>query len=98
MRKKKLGITRKKKTTFYIERDEEQRQDFMEKIKALPEDTQIYYADESGFEEYYTLLTVIPQATGVFTAEFAAKNSVEQALLRHNLEMSLLRLSPSKII
>ena len=52
--KKALGITRKKKTTRYSERDEQEREDFSEIIENLDEDVDIYYADESGFDEYYS--------------------------------------------
>jgi transposase len=44
----------KKKTTCYIERDEHERAEFIEKINNLFEDTEIFYADESGFEEDYS--------------------------------------------
>ena len=43
-----------KKTTKYIERDEQQRAAFIEIINYLPDDAQIYYADESGFEQDYS--------------------------------------------
>ena len=53
--KKLLGITRKK-TAQYKERDEEERVNFTEEINKLPNDIEIFYIDESGFEEYYTRL------------------------------------------
>ena len=43
-----------KKTTCYTERCEHQRVEFIETIDSLPKDTEIFYADESGFEEYYS--------------------------------------------
>ena len=44
----------KKKTPCYIERDEQERAEFIETIKNLPDDAEIFYADESGFEEDYS--------------------------------------------
>jgi transposase len=52
--KKILGITRKATTTYYVERDEEERAEFAETINNLPDDVEIFYADESGFEEDYS--------------------------------------------
>ena len=37
-----------------MERDEQQRAEFMKTIRELPKDAEIFYADESGFEEYYS--------------------------------------------
>ena len=53
-RKESVGYYAKKKTPRYIERDEREREKFIEELNALPEDAQIYYADESGFDEYYS--------------------------------------------
>ena len=44
----------KKKTTYYIERDEQERAEFIEAINNLPDDVEVFYADESGFEEDYS--------------------------------------------
>jgi transposase len=52
--KKVLGITRKKKTKQYSERDEQERERFIDEINSLPVDSELHYADESGFVEYYT--------------------------------------------
>ena len=38
----------------YIERNEEKRCAFIEEIEKLPEDSEIFYIDETGFEEFYT--------------------------------------------
>lgn len=43
----------KKTTIRYAERDEQKRQEFIDEIEALPEDTELHYCDESGFDEYY---------------------------------------------
>ena len=48
------GDYAKKKTPFYIERDEQERAEFIETINNLPNDAEAYYADESGFEEDYS--------------------------------------------
>ncbi|MDR1067595.1 MAG: hypothetical protein LBL35_09255 [Clostridiales bacterium] len=37
-----------------IERDERKREEFIAEIEALPEDSELYYSDESGFDEYYS--------------------------------------------
>jgi transposase len=47
-----LKITRKK-TKCYSERDENERQRFVAEVASLPADSEIYYIDESGFDEYY---------------------------------------------
>ena len=44
----------KKKTPCYIERYEQERGEFIETINNLPDDAEIFYADESGFEEDYS--------------------------------------------
>ena len=49
-----LWVLQEKKTPCYIERDEQERQEFIETIESLPEDAEVFYADESGFEEYYS--------------------------------------------
>jgi hypothetical protein len=54
LREETLGNYAKKKTTCYIERDEQERAEFIETISSLPDDTEIFYADESGFEEHYS--------------------------------------------
>jgi len=36
-----------------VERDEKKRREFIEELESLPEDSELYYADESGFDEYY---------------------------------------------
>ena len=38
----------------YTERDEKKREQFVTEIEALPEDSELYYIDESGFDEYYS--------------------------------------------
>jgi len=53
---KKLGITRKKKTTSYQESDEKQRQEFQEKVKKIEEKAEepqekIIYIDQCGVKE-----------------------------------------------
>jgi transposase len=50
---KSIGITRKK-TKSYRERDESERAEFVEILMNLPEDAELFYADESGFEEEYS--------------------------------------------
>lgn len=42
-----------KNTTSYIERDEQEREEFRETLNKLPNHIEIFYADESGFNEYY---------------------------------------------
>jgi len=53
-REKGFRIDPKKNTIRYIERDEQKCQEFIAELEALPEDTEIYYADESGFDQYYS--------------------------------------------
>lgn len=53
-REESSGNNAKKNTPCYIERDEDEREAFAETLESLPEDAELYYADESGFEEYYT--------------------------------------------
>lgn len=48
---KRLKITLKKKTPFYQERDEKQREEFHKKLEGIPEDKRVY-VDESGINEY----------------------------------------------
>jgi hypothetical protein len=38
---------------LYKERDEVKRAEFIAEIEALPEDSELYYVDESGFDECY---------------------------------------------
>ena len=52
--KRVLKITRKKATIQYKERDEQEREEFIAELAALPEDSELYYSDESGFLEYYS--------------------------------------------
>ena len=49
-----FGNHSQKNTIQYIERDEVAREEFLAEIEALPEDSELYYADESGFDEYYS--------------------------------------------
>ena len=44
----------KKNTVQYIERDEQKRDEFIAQVEALPKDSELYYIDESGFNEYYS--------------------------------------------
>ena len=53
-RKKSIENHTKKNTIQYTERDEQKREEFIEEIKALPDDIELFYADESGFDEYYS--------------------------------------------
>ena len=53
-RKEGIGDYAKKKTARYIERDEGQREEFVRTLEDLPDDAEIFYADEAGFEEYYS--------------------------------------------
>ena len=46
--------SREKNTIQYAERDEQKREEFIAEIEALPKDSEIYYIDESGFDEYYS--------------------------------------------
>ncbi len=46
---KKLGITRKKKTFGYQERDEEKRKEFVQKLEKIAK-KKIVYVDEAGFD------------------------------------------------
>jgi putative transposase len=43
----------KKTTIRYSERDEQKREEFLAKIDALPEGTELHNCDESGFDEHY---------------------------------------------
>jgi len=52
-REKSFGNHPQKNTIQYAERDEQKRAEFIEKIEALPEDSELYFVDESGFDEYY---------------------------------------------
>ena len=45
--RKKHNITRKKKTVNYIERDEEERAEYLKKLEEIPEDKRVYI-DETG--------------------------------------------------
>ena len=54
LRKEKTRYNAEKKTPYYKEQDEQERQEFSELINALPEDAELFYADESGFEEDYS--------------------------------------------
>lgn len=54
VRKEKDRYYAQKKTPCYIERDEQERAGFIETINNLPDDVEIYYVDESGFEEDYS--------------------------------------------
>ena len=38
---------------MYKERDEQKRAEFIKEIESLPEDNELYYVDESGFDECY---------------------------------------------
>jgi hypothetical protein len=51
---KKHWALREKKTTQYMERNEKEREDFVHQVNSLPDDVEIFYADEAGFEEYYS--------------------------------------------
>ena len=53
-KQRKRWVSHEKKTTRYTERDEKQRVEFVETLSNLPDDAEILYADESGFEEYYS--------------------------------------------
>jgi transposase len=44
----------KKNTIHYSGRDEQEREAFSATIKSLPEESELNYADESGFLEYYS--------------------------------------------
>ena len=52
--KEKIGDNAQKKTPCYIERNEQERAEFVETLNSLPEDAELYYVDESGFEEDYS--------------------------------------------
>jgi transposase len=43
-----------KNTIQYAERDEQKREEFIAEVEALPDDAELYYGDESGFDEYYS--------------------------------------------
>jgi transposase len=47
-----IGFTRKK-TKSYKETDENERAMFVAEIMSLPPDSDLFYADESGFDEFY---------------------------------------------
>ena len=49
-----MGYYAKKKTPRYIERNEQERNEFIETVNSLPDDAEIYYADESGFDKHYS--------------------------------------------
>ena len=53
-RKEGFGYYAKKNTIQYAERDEQKREEFKAEIEALPEDIELYYIDESGFDDYYS--------------------------------------------
>jgi len=52
--KESLGHYPQKKTPYYKERSEQERAEFNETINDLPKDAEIFYIDESGFEEDYS--------------------------------------------
>ena len=52
--KRALKLTRKKATKQYIERDEQKREEFISEVESLPEDSELHYSDESGFDEHYS--------------------------------------------
>lgn len=52
-REESLGDYAKKNTIEYTERSEEKREAFIREVEALPEDSELYYVDESGFDKYY---------------------------------------------
>jgi transposase len=52
-RKEGVGYNAQKNTIQYTERDETKREQFIAEIEALPADSELYYIDESGFDEYY---------------------------------------------
>jgi transposase len=43
-----------KNTIQYAERDEQKREEFIAEVEALPDDAELYYGDESGFDKYYS--------------------------------------------
>jgi len=49
----KLLKLHEKNILLYKERDEQKRVEFIAEIEVLPEDNELYYADESGFDECY---------------------------------------------
>ena len=51
---RKLWGLRVKNTTQYAERNEQKREQFIAEIDALPNDSELYHIDESGFDEYYS--------------------------------------------
>ena len=53
-RKESIENHAKKNTIQYTERDEQKRKEFIDEIEALPDDIELFYADESGFDEYYS--------------------------------------------
>ena len=54
LRKAKTGNNAKKKSPRYKERDEGEREGFLKALEDLPDEAEVYYADESGFEEDYS--------------------------------------------
>jgi transposase len=53
-RKESFRYYSKKNAIEYAERNEERRREFIEKAATLPDDVELFYADESGFDEYYS--------------------------------------------
>lgn len=53
-REESVGHYAQKNTIQYAERDEERRAEFIAEIERLPNDSELYYVDESGFDEYYS--------------------------------------------
>jgi len=49
-----FGYYAQKNTIQYAERNEQKREEFLAEVAALPDDAELYYGDESGFDECYS--------------------------------------------
>ena len=49
-----FGYYAQKNTIVYSGRNEQRREGFLAQVEALPEDSELYYADERGFDKYYS--------------------------------------------
>ena len=66
---------------YYIERDESERAEYIEVINDLPEDVEIFYADESGFEEVALMATL--SKVSVYMEKYLISISVNERSWRN---------------
>ncbi|MDR1240864.1 MAG: hypothetical protein LBK29_03235 [Oscillospiraceae bacterium] len=53
--RKNIKTPGRQNTILYKEIDDQKRKEFIAEIESLPKDSELYYADKSGFDEYYAL-------------------------------------------